>query len=237
MPYLEPVAMLGALAMVTTKARIGCSVFILGHRHPVAMAKMLATIDVLSGGRLIVGVGVGWWRQELEMLGVDFARRGRAADEALRVFKAMWTQRAPRFEGEFFRVADAGAEPKPLQEPHPPIWVGGVSKAALRRVVAFGDGWHAMSSRTPAEVRASVAELRRLAERAGRAFDGIELSMRFELSEAVLAEGVPAVVDRLGEYERAGIRHAAVVFRRDDPARMLELLELVATKIRPALAR
>jgi len=110
MPYLEPVTMLGALAMVTTKARIGCSVFILGHRHPVAMAKMLATIDVLSGGRLIVGVGVGWWRQELEILGVDFARRGRAADEALRVFKAMWTEREPRVEGEFYRIAGAGAD-------------------------------------------------------------------------------------------------------------------------------
>src|SRR5205809_6256494 len=122
-PYLEPVAMLRSLAVATSRARIGCSVFILGHRHPVAMAKMLATIDVLSGGRLIVGVGVGWWRQELEILGVDFARRGRAADEALRVFKAMWTEREPRVEGEFYRIAGAGAEPKPLQQPHPPIWV------------------------------------------------------------------------------------------------------------------
>jgi probable F420-dependent oxidoreductase len=237
MPYLEPVATLGALAMATTRARIGCSVFILGHRHPVAMAKMLATLDVLSGGRLIVGVGVGWWRQELEMLGVDFARRGRQADEALGVFKALWTEREPRFAGEFYRVADVGFEPKPLQKPHPPIWVGGNSTAALRRVVAFGDGWHAMSSKTPAELRESVAELRRLAEAAGRAFAGIELSMRFELSEAVLADGVQAVVDRLGEYERLGIGHTAVVFRRDDPKRMLELLDLVAAKVRPALAR
>ena len=237
MPYLEPVALLGALAMITTRARIGCSVFILGHRHPVAMAKMLATIDVLSGGRLIVGVGVGWWRQELEILGVDFARRGRAADEALRVFKAMWTEREPRFDGEFFHIADAGAEPKPLQKPHPPIWVGGVSPAALRRVIALGDGWHAMSSKSPAEVAASVAELKRLAASAGRAWSTIEVSMRFEMTEAVLAEGIQAVIDRLGEYGRAGVGHVAVVFRRDDPKRMLELLDLTATKIRPALAR
>jgi probable F420-dependent oxidoreductase len=236
MPYLEPVAMLGALAMITTRARIGCSVFILGHRHPVALAKMLATIDVLSGGRLIVGVGVGWWRQELEMLGVDFARRGRAADEALRVLKAMWTECRPRFDGEFFRIADAGAEPKPLQKPHPPIWVGGVSPAALRRVIALGDGWHAMSSRTPAELAAAVAELKRLAAAAGRAWNTVEISMRFELSEKVLADGVQAVVDRLGEYARAGVEHAAVVFRRDDPKRMLDLLDLTATRIRPALA-
>jgi probable F420-dependent oxidoreductase len=236
MPYLEPVAMLGALAMVTTKARIGCSVFILGHRHPVVMAKMLATIDALSAGRLIVGVGVGWWRQELEILGVDFARRGRAADEALRVFKAMWTEREPSFQGEFYRIADAGAEPKPLQKPHPPIWVGGISPAALRRVIALGDGWHAMSSKSPAELAASVAELKRLADAAGRAWSTIEISMRFEMSEAVLVEGVQSVVDRLGAYARAGVQHAAVVFRREDPKRMMELLDLVATKIRPALA-
>jgi probable F420-dependent oxidoreductase len=235
-PYLEPVAMLAALAMVTTRARIGCSVFILGHRHPVAMAKMLATIDVLSGGRLICGVGVGWWRQELEVLGVDFARRGRAADEAIRVFKALWTQGEPRVDGEFYRVADVGFEPKPIQKPHPPIWVGGISPAALRRVVALGDGWHAMSSKSPAELAASVAELKRLADAAGRAWSTIEISMRFEMSEAVLAEGVQAVVDRLGEYSRAGVRHVAVVFRREDPKRMMELLDLVATKIRPALA-
>jgi probable F420-dependent oxidoreductase len=209
-PYLEPVAMLGALAAVTTRARIGCSVFILGHRHPVAMAKMLATIDALSGGRLICGVGVGWWRQELEILGVPFEARGRQADEALKVFKALWTQEAPRFEGEFFRFADVGFMPKPLQKPHPPIWVGGNSTAALRRVVALGDGWHAMSSKTPAELSDSLAELRRLAAAAGRAMDTIEISMRFELSEKVLSDGVQAVVDR-------------------------ELLDLVAGKIRPAL--
>jgi len=235
-PYLEPVAMLSALAVATTRARIGCSVFILGHRHPVAMAKMLATIDVLSGGRLICGVGVGWWRQELEILGVDFARRGRAADEALRVFKALWTEREPRFDGEFYRVADVGFEPKPVQKPHPPIWVGGNTTAALRRVVALGDGWHAMS-KTPDELRASLAELRTLAEAAGRAWKTIEISMRFELSETVLADGVQAVVDRLGEYGRLGVGHTAVVFRREDPKRMLELLDLVATKIRPALER
>jgi hypothetical protein len=92
-------------------------------------------------------------------------------------------------------------------------------------------------SKTPDELRASLAELRTLAEAAGRAWKTIEISMRFELSETVLADGVQAVVDRLGEYARLGVGHTAVVFRREDPKRMLELLDLVATKIRPALAR
>ena len=98
-PYLEPVAVLAAAAALTRRARIGASVFILGHRHPVVMAKMLTTIDALSEGRLICGVGVGWWEEELTVLGAPFHRRGRQADEILRVFKELWTAERPRFAG------------------------------------------------------------------------------------------------------------------------------------------
>src|SRR5262249_59273939 len=98
-PYLEAVTVLAAAAVSTTRARLGASVFILGHRHPVLMAKMLASIDALSNGRLICGVGVGWWKEELEILGTPFDARGRRGDEALRVFKELWTSDAPRFEG------------------------------------------------------------------------------------------------------------------------------------------
>ncbi|MGH7356014.1 MAG: TIGR03619 family F420-dependent LLM class oxidoreductase, partial [Candidatus Rokuibacteriota bacterium] len=140
-PYLEPVVVLAAAAVVTTRARLGASVFILGHRHPVVMAKMLTSIDALSNGRLICGVGVGWWKEELEILGAPFGKRGRQADEALRVFKGLWTEDNPSFKGEFFNFSDLGFAPKPVQKPHPPIWVGGDSPGAFRRVVALGDGW------------------------------------------------------------------------------------------------
>src|SRR3989442_7230467 len=130
-------------SVCTTRARLGSSVFILGHRQPVLMAKMLASIDALSKGRLICGFGVGWWKEELEILGAPFHARGRQADEALRVFKELWTSDAPKFEGEFFRFRDVGFAPKPVQKTHPPIWVGGASPAALRRGVSLGDGWHA----------------------------------------------------------------------------------------------
>src|SRR5713101_6652782 len=126
-------------------ARLGASVFILGHRHPVLMAKMLTSIDALSNGRLICGVGVGWWKEELEILGAPFHERGRQADEMLRVFKALWTEDNPSFTGEYFRFSDIGFAPKPVQKPHPPIWVGGDSPGAFRRVVTLGDGWHATS--------------------------------------------------------------------------------------------
>ena len=139
-PYLEPVAVLAAAAVCTTRARIGASVFILGHRHPVVMAKMLTTIDALSNGRLICGVGVGWWKEELDILGAPFHARGRQADEMLRGSKALWPAETPPSEGEFFRSRDIGFAPKPVQKPHPPIWIGGSSDAALRRTGRLGGG-------------------------------------------------------------------------------------------------
>ena len=142
-PYLEPVAVLAAAAMCTERARIGASVFILGHRHPIVMAKMLTTIDALSNGRLICGFGVGWWAEEFAALGIPFHTRGRQGDEMLRVFKELWTSENPQFDGEFYRFRNIGFAPKPVQKPHPPLWIGGNSPGAFRRVVTLGDGWHA----------------------------------------------------------------------------------------------
>src|SRR5687768_138109 len=187
-PYLEPVVVLAATATVTTRARLGASVFILGHRHPVVMAKMLTSIDALSQGRLIVGVGVGWWKEELEILGAPFHARGRHADEAIRAFKALWTQDNPAFDGEFVRFRDLGFAPKPVQKPHPPIWVGGDSPGAFRRVAELGDGWHA-TSKTPAQFQEALGRLRMAAEKARRPFESIALSLRFGLTDALLAQG------------------------------------------------
>ena len=235
-PYLEPVVTLTAAAMCTTRARLGASVFILGHRHPVVMAKMLTSIDALSQGRLIVGVGVGWWKEELEILGAPFSTRGRQADEALQVFKALWTQDNPAFDGEFFRFRDLGFAPKPVQTPHPPIWVGGDSPGAFRRVVTLGDGWHA-TSKTPAQLSDALGRLRKAADAARRPFESIELSLRFGLTDDLITQGRQAIVDTLAEYKRLGLTHILLEFRRDDLGRMLEILELVTADVRPAVER
>jgi len=233
-PYLEPVTVLAAAAVCTTRARLGASVFILGHRHPVVMAKTLTSIDALSNGRLICGVGVGWWKEELEILGAPFHARGRQADESVRVFKVLWTAENPSFEGEFFRFRDIGFAPKPVQKPHPPIWVGGDSPGAFRRVVTLGDGWHA-TSKTPAQLRDALTRLRAVADAAGRPFETITLSIRFGLSDELLGQGSQAVIDRLGEYKRLGLSHVMIDFRRDDLARMLDILDLLTRTIRPAV--
>ena len=235
-PYLEPVAVLAAAAVATRRARIGSSVFILGHRHPVVMAKMLTTIDALSEGRLICGVGVGWWAEELEVLGAPFHQRGRQADEMLQIFKELWTSDHPRFKGEFYRFDDLGFAPKPVQKPHPPIWVGGDSPGAFRRVVTLGDGWHA-TSKTPEDLRAALQRLRAAADAARRPFETIELSIRVGLKQGSVRDSRQAIIDQLGAYKALGLTHVMLDFRRDTLAEMLESLEVVATDIRPAVDR
>src|SRR4030095_16152515 len=228
--YLEAVVVLAAAAVCTQRARLGASVFILGHRHPILMAKMLTSIDALSNGRLICGVGVGWWKEELEMLGVPFHQRGRQADEILRAFKVLWSEADPSLDGEFFRFRELGFAPKPVQKPHPPIWVGGDRPGAFRRVVACGDGWHA-TSKTPEQLREALGRLRAAADKAKRPFDSIELSLRVGLPDARLTQGKQAAVDLLAEYKRIGLAHVVLDFRRDDLPRMLEILDLVTGTI------
>ena len=218
-PYLEPVAVLAAAAVATTRPRIGSSVFILGHRHPVVMAKMLT-----------------WWEEELTILDAPFHRRGRQADEILRIFKELWTSDHPRFAGEFYRFDDVGFAPKPVQKPHPPIWVGGDSPGAFRRVVTLGDGWHA-TSKSPAELAASLDRLRAMADAARRPFETIALSIRVALRHALTADARQAVVDQLSAYKALGLTHVMLDFRRDSLGEMLEILELVAKEIRPAVDR
>ena len=199
MPYLEAVVALAAAATVTERAKLGASVFILGHRHPVVMAKMLSTIDVLSGGRLICGVGVGWWEEELSLLGVPYRQRGRQADEMIQVFKTLWTEEHPRFEGRFYTIPDVGFAPKPLQKPHPPIVVGGDSPGAFKRTVELADGWHATAA-TPEQAAAALERLRAAAD-AGRAAVRVDLAV-----DPLQREGRAG----LGQVAAAGDRRSAL---------------------------
>jgi hypothetical protein len=183
-----------------------------------------------------VGVGVGWWKEELEILGVPFHARGRHGDEILRAFKALWTEDNPRLDGEFFRFRDLGFAPKPVQKPHPPIWVGGDSPGAFRRVVTLGDGWHA-TSKDPAQLQEALGRLRAVAEKHDRDMKTISLSVRYGMPDALIAGGPQKVIDDLGAYRRLGLGHVTIDFRRDDLGKMLELLDLVTGTIRPAVDR
>ncbi|MCB1739987.1 MAG: LLM class F420-dependent oxidoreductase [Gammaproteobacteria bacterium] len=232
--YMEPVALLAAVAMCTERARLGASVFILGHRNPVVMAKMLTTIDNLCAGRLICGVGVGWWREEFAALDVPFDHRGARGDEMIELFKSLWTEQRPHYQGRFYRIGDVGFAPKPLQRPHPPIWVGGHSRAAYRRAIRLGDGWHA-STQTPAQLQVHLQSLREQAEQMQRPFESIEISLRLKLSLDQVQGSRQALIDLYSAYRDLGVRHLVLDFRRDDLAAMLDTLELVASELRPAV--
>ena len=140
---LEQLTTLMAIAAITDKLRLLTSVMVLPHRNPVLTAKILATIDVLSKGRLNVGCGVGWMREEFEALAApSFDERGAVGSEYIQIFKELWTKDDPVFEGNFASFSNISFLPKPIQTPHPPIWVGGESSPALRRAVELGDCWY-----------------------------------------------------------------------------------------------
>jgi len=196
-PVLDVVTTLAWVAAATRRVRLGASVMVLPYREPIALAKALATLDVLSGGRVMLGFGSGWLREEFDLLGVPFRERGARMDEYLAALRALWTEERVTFRGRWVRIEDAAFFPKPVQKPHPPLWIGGASPAAFRRVARLGDGWLAVPKR-PEDLATDVAAIRKAAEAAGRdpAAIGIAASGG--------ARSVAELVDRLPALERAG---------------------------------
>jgi probable F420-dependent oxidoreductase len=167
-PVFDCFAYLAFLAGRTERIRLGSHVYLLGLRHPFVAARAVQTLDVVSGGRALVGVGAGWLESECRAAGVDFATRGRRLDEALGVCRRLWTEPVVAHEGAYFAFEPVRFEPKPVQKPHPPLLVGGESEAALRRAARLGDGWIGLDH-TPGSVAGPLARLRALREAAGRA--------------------------------------------------------------------
>ena len=166
-PFLETMTLLGYVAACTDVIRLGSTVVILPYRNPVVQAKMFASLDVLTNGRMICGVGVGWLEKEFDTLGVPYADRGPMSDEFLEMFKILWTEAEPEFHGKYYQFDGISFYPKPVQKPHVPIWVGGHTRRALRRTARYGDCWHT-TRQTPDFVARNLPSLRQETERAGR---------------------------------------------------------------------
>lgn len=166
-PIFDVMVHLAALAAVTTTLRLGTYVYQPALRHPFVAARAVATLDVVSGGRVELGVGAGWSEAEWDLVGVDFARRGELLDETLDVLDGLWTQKSFAYQGAHHEFPSVGFEPKPVQQPRPPLHIGGESAPALRRAVARGDGWIGMHH-TPASVAAPLARLRAAERDSGR---------------------------------------------------------------------
>ncbi len=249
--YLEPLSMLCFLAGATRTIRFGPSVLVLPYRNPVLTAKMLATVDVLSGGRLFVGVGVGWMREEFEVMGSPpFEERGRVADEWLQLFVKLWTEENPVFEGTFYRVRDIGCFPKPVQRPHPPIFVGGNSRPAIRRAARYGQSWHAFRIPAP-ELAAHVAYLGEQVRAADRPAAACGLSVRYgvrvvgpggdatrrapEEPGRVFVGTAAQVAEQLKPIVALGPTHAIFDCRTGPWAEVLETMERLADEVWPKL--
>ena len=235
--YLEPIPLAAWLLAATRRVRVAISVLVVPYRNPVVTAKQLATIDALSGGRLIVGAGVGWWREEFEALAAPpFGERGAVTDEYIRLMKTLWTEDSPRFEGKYYRVGDVTMLPHPVQKPHPPIWIGGHTEPALRRTALLGDAWHPIGLRGPAglapdELAEKVARIRD-PRPPGRPRSGVDRG-RFPGPPRSLAgprqdagrrrlgrsSGTPdKVVADLRAYQAAGVDTVLFDFPKPDPA-------------------
>ena len=172
-PVFDAFTYLGYLAGRAKHLRLGTHVYNLGLRHPFTSARSVQTLDVVSGGRLEFGIGASWLEEEWRAIGLDFASRGRRVDEAIDVCKRLWTEPEVAYDGEFFRFDAVAFEPKPVQQPWPPILVGGESPAALRRAARAGDGWIGMGHtlETAAEQIARLHELRREYDRGDAPFE------------------------------------------------------------------
>ncbi len=246
---LEQASILAFVAGITERLRLVSSVLILPYRNPVLTAKMLATIDVLSDGRLTVGVGVGWLEEEFTALRAgDFDRRGAVSDEYLQIFRKLWSESPASHEGEFYSFDQIRCEPFPIQRPGPPIWVGGHSRAALRRTARFGDGWHPVGAIAavplpPAEMRDKLAELRRLTEAAGRDFAALTISYKAPLYDIALpgpdggrkpfSGGPGQIAEDIFRFAAIGVHELIFDFRGETLAGSLERLERFARDVMP----
>ena len=249
---LEQLSCLAWIAGITSHVRLLTSVMVVPHRQPVLAAKALATIDVLSRGRMTVGVGVGWLEEEMAALGAPpYKRRGAATDAYIEAFRQLWSSPQPKGDGTYARLDGLVFEPKPVQRPGPPIWVGGEGALARRRAARLGDGWYP-AIRNPSEpldrpelFAAALADVRRQAEKAGRDPAAIDVALyanglslgtvrrdgdgrrvAFTGSAAELAEDVRA-------YAAVGVQRLVISFESNDLSHSLERIEEFAREVIP----
>ena len=243
---LEAFTVFSYLAAVSQRALLGSSIIVLAYRNPVVMAKMLASIDVLSGGRVIFGAAAGYMEGEFDALGARFEERGDVSDEYLRIIREIWTHDRTSFSGRYFNFDNVSTSPRPVQQPGPPIWIGGRSKRAMRRAVELGDGWHPIGL-TAEEMKEGRAYMARLCER--RNIDRVPvMSLRANLLVEGVSEpvgpyagragntpfkGDPSLIrDRVAEFGEAGVEHIVLDMATLSHASFLRTLDVFAAKVR-----
>jgi probable F420-dependent oxidoreductase len=246
---LEQLSLMAFVAGKTERLRLITSVMIVPHRNPVLTAKMIATIDVMSRGRVTVGAGVGWLREEFEALHApDFDKRGAVSNEYIEIMKTLWTTSPAEHQGVHYSFGPIRCEPRPVQRPHPPIWIGGHSDAALARAARLGDGWHPLGAvepepLAPPELAQKIDVLKRLTEAAGRDFSKLTLSFVGRLSQT--ADPVPTadrklftgsasqIADDIEAYRKLGVSEIIFDFRTPSLPDTLARMDRFAAAVMP----
>ncbi len=223
-PFPDPFVLLGGLALATSRILLGTSVIVIPYRNPLAVAKAVTTVDLLSHGRFQFGVGVGWLKEEFDALGEDFARRARQTREYLHIMKAVWQAEPASFSGEFLTFSDIHNVPLPVQKPHPPIIFGGESLPALKRVADLGDGWQPGTASLKV-LSKSVPQLKALMAERGRDYSDLYISA---LSAAGPLLRKPEVIPQLSEL---GVRELILFMTAADTQKTLAVIEEFAEKM------
>jgi len=244
-PVCEVVTTMTWLSAHTTRVRVGSLVIVVPQRNPWVLGKQLATLDLLNGGRTILGAGMGWLREEFEVLKAPFEDRVPRGREAIELLRAMWTQQPLHFEGHFWSAPPVGVLPHPVQRPIP-VWLGGNTEGAQRRAGRIADGWVPFGL-GPAELRNGWDRVRRSAEEAGR--DPSSLTCALWLPIALLGPGdaplapeirlqgaADELVELLGEYARAGLEHL-LMFNACPPEATAEQIARIAEEVLPGVSR
>jgi probable F420-dependent oxidoreductase len=240
--WYEPATTLAFVAGVTQRIRLLTHVIVLPYHNPLAIAKQYATLDRLSGGRVLLGVGTGHLKPEFRALGAPFQERGAATDEYISIIKALWMNEEASFDGQYFAFNKMRLAPRPVQQPQPPIWVGGNSRRAARRAAELGDGWVPFDV-TPEDVRDRLDYIRPLLAQRERGFDVVVPAAPIELAAKAI-EGVRApfsgsreqVIEDIRAYRAAGVTGMTTSFRARSLSEQLQKMEEFAQEIVPAFA-
>jgi probable F420-dependent oxidoreductase len=243
--WYDTVATLGWLAGITTRVRLMSHVYIAAQRHPLRAAKEFATLDVLSGGRAVIGVGAGHVNEEFDLSGPPFEERGAALDEAIDAIAAALTDEFPTLGGPRWPASDLGATPRPVQRPRPPIWVGGSSRAALRRAAQRGDGWLPQTVRR-SDMRDQVAQLLELRQelRGGAPIEIGALAGTFhvgkadrELPRGTVSGSPEAIAENLAELVDMGVSHLQMRFPNRSVGELCDQMAAFGEQVGPLLSR
>ena len=239
-PYYEPLTVLTYVAAKTSTIGLGTSVLVLPYHNPIRLAKVAATLDVLSGGRMMLGVGVGVIEQELEAMGSPFAERGAITDETIAIMKELWTNEDPSYQGKYHSFSGMKFTPKPVQKPHIPIIIGGTSKAAIRRAARSGAAWHP-TALSPEVLAQGMEYLKEQAVTAGRDPSEVEVSVSAAIGSThnhnrySLGEDPEEVLERAQKYQEMGVGRLVVSPNTRDQSQLRPIMEMIAEVVIPAV--